>query len=48
MATPKVLATHRLFDAARKTLQDNCDVEYWEKSERPPREDQEPIPLGVA
>ena len=39
MATPKVLATHRLFDAARKTLQDNCDVEYWEKSERPPREE---------
>src|SRR5205809_7134640 len=39
MATPKVLATHRLFDAARKTLQDNCDVEYWEKQERPPREE---------
>ena len=39
MGTPKVLATHRLFDAARKTLQDNCDVEYWEKSERPPREE---------
>ena len=39
MATPKVLATHRLFDAARKTLQDNCDVEYWEKSGRPPREE---------
>ena len=28
-----------MFDAARKTLQDNCDVEYWEKSERPPREE---------
>jgi glyoxylate reductase len=39
MAKPKVLATHRLFDAARKTLQENCDVEYWEKAERPPREE---------
>ena len=28
-----------MFDAARKTLQDNCDVEYWEKSGRPPREE---------
>src|SRR5436309_2521578 len=39
MAKPKVLATHRLFDAARKILQENCDVEYWEKAERPPREE---------
>src|SRR3989441_430012 len=39
MAKPKVLATHSLFDAARKILQENCDVEYWEKAERPPREE---------
>jgi len=37
MAKPKVLATHRLFDPARQILQENCDVEYWEKPERPPR-----------
>src|SRR6266704_63556 len=39
MAKPKVFAAHRLFDAARKILQENCDVEYWEKAERPPREE---------
>lgn len=39
MAKPKVLATHRLFEPARKRLQENCDVEYWEKTERPPREE---------
>src|SRR6266576_3255018 len=39
MATPKVLATHRLFDPARTILQENCDAEYWEKQERPPREE---------
>src|SRR5690242_10892220 len=39
MAKPKVLATHRLFDPARQILQENCDVEYWEKPERPPREE---------
>jgi len=39
MARPKVLATHRLFDPARQILQENCDVEYWEKPERPPREE---------
>ena len=38
MAKPKVLATHRLFEPARKILQENCEVEYWEKPERPPRE----------
>jgi len=37
MAKPKVFATHGLFDEARKVLQDNCDVEYWTKPERPPR-----------
>ena len=39
MAKPKVFATHRLFDPARKILQENCDVEYWEKPERPRREE---------
>ena len=39
MAKLKVLATHRLFEPARRILQEDCDVEYWEKSERPPRDE---------
>jgi glyoxylate reductase len=39
MAKAKVLATHRLFDPARKILQEHCEMEYWEKPERPPREE---------
>lgn len=39
MAKPKVLATHRLFEAARQILEETCDVEYWEKPGRPPREE---------
>src|SRR6266446_4534788 len=39
MAKPKVLATHSLFDAARKILQESCEVEFWTKSERSPREE---------
>jgi glyoxylate reductase len=39
MRKPKVLATHRLFEPARKILQEHCEVEYWEKTERPPREE---------
>src|SRR6266699_3490621 len=39
MAKPKVFATHSLFDAARKILSETCDVEYWAKPERPPREE---------
>lgn len=39
MAKPKVFATHRLFDPARKILGENCDVEYWEKPGRPTREE---------
>jgi glyoxylate reductase len=39
MAKPKVFATHGLFDAARKILNKACDVEYWAKPERPPREE---------
>src|SRR5213594_3018527 len=37
MAKPKVFATHSLFDAARKILQETCEVEFWTKPERPPR-----------
>jgi glyoxylate reductase len=39
MTKPKVFATHSLFDAARKILQESCEVEYWAKPERPPREE---------
>jgi glyoxylate reductase len=39
MAKPKVFATHSLFDAARQILQEMCEVEYWAKPERPPREE---------
>jgi len=39
MPKPKVLATHGLFEAARQILQEACEVEYWAKPERPPREE---------
>lgn len=39
MARPKVLATHGLFEEARKILQGTCEVEFWTKPERPPREE---------
>src|SRR5258707_14588720 len=39
MPKPKVFATHSLFGAARKILSETCDVEYWAKPERPPREE---------
>src|SRR5260370_31828003 len=39
MAKPKVFATHSLFEAARQILKETCDVEYWAKPERPPREE---------
>jgi glyoxylate reductase len=39
MAKPRVFATHSLFDAARQILQETCEVEYWAKPERPPREE---------
>src|SRR5947209_12367086 len=39
MPKPKVLATHRLFPAAQEILNAGCDVDYWTRSERPPRED---------
>ena len=38
MAKPKILATHELFEDARKVLDAGCDVEYWTESERPSRE----------
>jgi glyoxylate reductase len=39
MPKPKVFATHSLFEAARQILQETCEVEYWAKPERPPREE---------
>jgi glyoxylate reductase len=39
MSKRKVFATHSLFEAARQILQETCDVEYWAKPERPPREE---------
>jgi glyoxylate reductase len=39
MAKPKVYATHSLFEAAREILQKSCEVEYWAKAGRPPREE---------
>src|SRR5213595_847188 len=39
MPKPKVFATHSLFDAARQILQKSCDVQYWTKPGRPPREE---------
>jgi glyoxylate reductase len=39
MAKPKVFATHELFEAARQILGENCEMEYWAKPERPPREE---------
>jgi glyoxylate reductase len=39
MARPRVLATHGLFDPARRILEATCEVEYWTQVERPPREE---------
>ena len=39
MPKPKVLATHSLFEEARKILDAACDVQYWDQTERPPREE---------
>ena len=39
MAKPKVFATHGLFDATRQILEGTCEVEYWAKEERPPRQE---------
>jgi glyoxylate reductase len=37
MDRPKILATHRLFEAPRAKLAEHFEVEYWTDSERPPR-----------
>ena len=37
MSKPKVLSTHALFEGARKLLEEQFDVEYWNGPERPPR-----------
>jgi glyoxylate reductase len=39
MPKPKVFATHALFEDARNILEAACEVEYWSKPERPPREE---------
>src|SRR5256886_15550537 len=39
MSNAKVLATHSLWDAARKILNESCEMEYWANPERPPREE---------
>jgi glyoxylate reductase len=39
MARPKVLATRPLFPAAQEILNASCDVEYWTKPERIPKEE---------
>jgi len=39
MSKPKVFATNSLFDAARKILNESCEMEYWAKPDRPPREE---------
>src|SRR5262249_37875084 len=39
MVKPKVFTTHNLFDAAKKILKDNCEMEYWTRPERPPRDE---------
>ncbi|HEV8383718.1 MAG TPA: D-glycerate dehydrogenase [Candidatus Acidoferrales bacterium] len=37
MAKPKLLSTHKLFEAPRKLLDEHFEVDYWEEPERPPR-----------
>src|SRR5436190_9880636 len=39
MSKPKVFATHSLFDAARKILNESGEMESWARPERPPREE---------
>src|SRR5216684_4038704 len=39
MPKQKVFETHSLFEAARQILEKSCEVEYWAKPERPPREE---------
>jgi glyoxylate reductase len=37
MGKPRVFATHPLFEPAREILEASCEVEYWDRRERPPR-----------
>lgn len=37
MPKPKVHATHKLFEPARKLLEAHCEVDYWPGPGRPPR-----------
>src|SRR5256886_1125233 len=39
MSNAKVVATHSLFDAARKILNESCEMEYWTKPERISKEE---------
>lgn len=36
---PKVFAAHKMFAPARELLEKHCDVDYWERPERPPRDE---------
>jgi len=36
---PKVFAAHRMFEPARALLEKHCEVDYWERPERPPRDE---------
>ncbi|HEV2489145.1 MAG TPA: D-glycerate dehydrogenase [Candidatus Acidoferrales bacterium] len=36
---PKVFAAHRMFEPARTLLEKHCDADYWERPERPPRDE---------
>ena len=37
MSRPSILATHPLFPEARTLLDAHCDIEYWQRPERPAR-----------
>jgi len=39
MSKGRIFATHRLFDAPRQLLAAHFDVDYWERPERPPRDE---------
>lgn len=39
MPKPRVFATHSLFNEARQILNEGCEIEYWAKPERPPRQE---------
>ena len=39
MPKPKVFATHPLFEAPRKLLDEHCEVDYWREAGRPPRDE---------